>query len=427
MDYELMQRFFAELVEPEVITEAYQDIVNDVTSYTRFNQDLFELKMGDIRASMSLKPGDGIETFKCNCNYHGKGLCKHFIFLFHAASNTILQLAEQTTKKSPSSTLEYKVTRSKAITPELKTIFKTFQKDFKKLWQIYLESKDKRKAYKNLSNLYQSRNEAINACFIIAKNARIKDSIFNSFEIIIYGLFQMCKIMGYDNEKMLDPIKYLFYRQLKILFNKAKAPEKQKMWDYIAKSLRQSNTDKLPRNPAREIILDFLLENYDTDRYYNANLDLLDELIDYATMDGNECLAEELAVEYLWHLSDSDISEDDLFQAYHEWWHVSAIRLNYLEHCMATHNYLTALTIATESLSDSTIFNEEETVSLHRILLGASFKTSKYNKTIEEAKILADLDPETLLFEINHFLAPDKARWNKIKTKITPIIDKLAC
>ena len=420
-----MQRFFAGLIEPEVITEAYQDMTNGATSHTRFDQDLFELKIGDVRASMSLRPGDGIETFKCNCGYRGKGLCKHFIFLFHAASSTVSQLAEQTAKRSSVSTLEYKAARSKAITPELKTIFKNFQKDFKKLWQTYLESKDKREAYKNLSNLYQSRNKAIDACFNIAKNARTKDSIFNSFEIILYGLFQMCKIMGYDNKEMLNPIEYHFYRQLEILYRKAKTPEKQKMWDYIAKSLRQPDTDKLPENPVRKVVLDFLLENYDTDRYYNDNLDLLDELIDNALEDDNKFLAEECALEYLWHLGDSDIPEDDLFQEYQEWWDVPAIRLNYLEHCMKTHSYLTAYTIATESLADSAIFDEDEIISLHRILLGASFKTGKYDKTIEEAKILAKLDPQTLLFEVNHFLAPDKARWNRVKAKLTPILKKL--
>ena len=267
MDQDSMQRFFEGIVEPKVISEAYQDMVNGASSHTIINQDLFELQMGNVRASMSLKPGDGIETFKCNCSYHGKGLCKHFIFLFHATSSTILQLGQQATRKTSISTLEYKVTRSKAITPELKALFKSFKKDFGKLWQAYLGCKTEKEAYTNEINLFRTRNKTIKTCFEIARDARTKESIFDSFEIIIYSLFQFCKIIGYDNNKMLAPINYEFLRQLEILYHKAKAPEKQKMWNYIAKSLRQSNTNKLPENPVREIIVNFLLENYDSNKY----------------------------------------------------------------------------------------------------------------------------------------------------------------
>lgn len=425
MNSRSIQDSFDIFIEPEVIAEARRDTAKGITSHVRISQNLFELKISDVHATMSLKPGDGIDSFRCNCGYSGKGPCKHFLFLFYAASDAVAKLEQQSAARAPISTLECKVARSKSITPELKAVFKKFKKQYNNSRQVYLESKNKREANRNLMDLYQVRNEAMKECFNIAYEGRTKESYFGSFEIIIYTLFNFCKIIGYDDEDMLMAVEHHVGNQLGVLYRKSKAAEKRKMWEYIAKSLSQPNTDKIPENPARKIIMEFLLENYDGDKYYNDNLSLLEDLIENALVDDNNNLAEDWALEYLWLLGDSDIPEDELFQKYHVWWDVPAIRLNYLEHCMETYNYLTAYTIAVESLAEPSFSDEDEAASLHRILLGASFKTNKFEKAVEEAKILAKTDPETLLWESRQFLMPDKKRWNKMKDKLVPILKKL--
>ena len=397
-------------------------MINGAHGKTRYDQNLFELKMGDVYASMSLRPGDGIDTFKCNCGYKGAGFCKHFIFLFSAASGVVADLENAPPEKVHISTLERKAARSKFVTPELKTLFKNFKKDFSRLWRVYIGSSNQRDAMQNLNNLYDARNKVMDACLDAAYKARTEKSLFASFEILLYGLFNFCKIMGYDNKEMLVGVTHHFAGQLNAVCRKAKAAEKRQMWDYLAKSLRVADADKLPENPILEIIIEFLTKNYTTDRYYNANLDLFDELIDYALENDDEYHLGIWAVEYLWLLEESDISGDDFYGECRRWWYIPQVRLNYLEHCMAAKDYLAAYTIATECLSDANENDDEEILTLHRILLGSSYKLGKYEKAIDEAKFLADNFPETIVFDLQHYLSADKTRWPKIKTEFRPIL-----
>ena len=427
MNLESMQEIFEGVVEPETISEAYREISNGAHASMRCNKNIFEIRIGEVHASMSIGMSGGPETFKCNCGYKGKGFCKHFVYLFSALSEMVGKMDSESIARQPKPTLKTKIARSGIVPPEIKKIFQNFQKDFDRLWKEYLHCASKKETERVFSDIYITRNKAMKEAFCIIDDMADKKDFVAAVKLTIYCLFRFYEIVGYDNSDVLLAIEYHFPNKMSTLVRKAKAAEKREIWDFVTKALKVKDTAKVPQSSILKIINNFLIENFSTKMYEKEKLNLFDELVNIALADDNEYLARDWVVEYLWVLADDlDIAEDDLYHEHCKWWNIPAVRLNYLEHCMHVGNFFAAYTISRDCLRERDFFDDDEIYDIHRIVLGASYKLNKFDETLTEAKILAKESPESLLFcGLREFLEADFDKWPKIRTRLQPIF-KLA-
>ena len=431
MNGEFLLDLFEGLVTPENIIAAYDEMKSGANGSFRYDYDKFELRVGEVHATISLHLDEGIETFKCDCGYEGKGFCKHFIYLFTAAREAIYRLDDERMGRSyPAiSTLESKIRHSKYVSLELRTSFKEFEKQYISLYKAWARQinapKPSKRAVRQAENaIYDVRNDFLTYCLGLARNTMTQNGPQAALEVSLYCVFNFCGIVGYDDKERLFAVMSHFSGAFKAFYRKSKAVEKEQIWLYISRALDVKNTDKLPEMPILEMLAEFLFENYKTKKDMTRNLIFLDDVIHNALVDDNEVVLEFWVVEKMWLLQDTDISSEDYYSECRNWWNFVPVRLNYLEYCMANHEYHAARTIATECLTAPDQYDEDEIISLHRILLGASFKLDRYDQVVKEAEYLVKNSPDILFFDLQYYMKADRTRWPKISARVNPLIKK---